>query len=87
MAILKYEDLCKIAQFMVDNGYDKYGLTIKSVVHTKESINKINEDFFYRFKKDKDDKSTPIECDQVNVNIGGVTFNYSLKENKDVDNT
>ena len=67
MTIFTYEDIVKIAQFLHDNGYDGYNITIENKVKNKEAIKKVNEEFFYRANPDT--KETPEECDSVNINI------------------
>lgn len=75
---LKYDDAIKIARFLVENKYDKYGLTILSEFPSKDILNKVNEEFFYRVNKDTDEK--PIQCEEVNVSIEGINFKYILSD-------
>lgn len=74
MNILKYEDLIKIAQFLYDNGYDGYDITIENKVRTKGVLDKVNEEFFYRANPDT--QNAPDECDVVNIDINGFKFRY-----------
>lgn len=81
MTIFTYEDIVKIAQFLHDNGYDGYNITIENKVKNKEAIKKVNEEFFYRANPDT--KETPEECDSVNININGFNFKYIVDNAED----
>lgn len=81
MQIIKYDDVLKIASFLKENGYDKYGLTISSVIETKDMLNKINEDFYYRIYGNNNEK--PMYSDEINISVEGINFNYILKNGND----
>ena len=46
--IIKYDKVMELAYLLKDNGFDKYGFSIVTEVDTKEQLNKLNEDFFYK---------------------------------------
>ncbi len=72
--MIRYEDIQKIAAFLKNEGYDKEKLCINIEVPNKGTINKINEDLFYRLGH----KGTPIDCEQINAVIEGIKFTYHL---------
>lgn len=78
MSILKYEDVVKITQFLHDNGYDGYPIVIENKVRTKAILDKVNEEYFYR--SNPDTEATPDQCDEVNINVNGYTFKYTVSE-------
>ena len=53
-------------------------MTILSEFQSKDMLNKVNEEFFYRVNKDTDEK--PIQCEEVNVSIEGINFKYILND-------
>ncbi len=77
--IIKYDKVMELAYLLKDNGFDKYGFSIVTEVDTKEQLNKLNEDFFYKIPENKE--KTPDYGDEISVNVGGIAFKYVIKEN------
>lgn len=74
-SVLTFEDLQKIAEFIGDNGYsDK--VTIVVPVRNKETLARINDDFFYR----NNNEGTPPDVDEIKVTVGGVNFKYVIEK-------
>lgn len=78
--LLKQEDILKIAAFLSDNGYT--GLEVTNYVDTQETLNKINEDFFYR-SGEHPGEDFDNECDGVDIECDGTEFKFRLKEEDD----
>lgn len=78
-SFLKFDDLVKIAGILKENGYGEINMTISTEVPDR-TLNRINEDFYYRNKAD-DDKQTPLpdHVDEVEVTINNITFKYLKK--------
>lgn len=73
--ILKIEDAIKISNILTEYGYNDFGLVINTTIHSKELLNKLNQDFYYRDKANKN--SGNIEpVDEIILNISGITFKY-----------
>jgi hypothetical protein len=77
--ILLYKDLANIAFFLKENRLNEDGnLTVTIKVKDKDTLNKINEEFYYRYANG--DKSTkPKYCDELNIQIDGVDFKYYVE--------
>ena len=80
--ILRYDDILKITEFLKENGYSDYGITISTKVPDVETLNKVNEDFFYRLKNE-DSTATPEYGDVVNVTVNGITYCYTALEKEE----
>jgi hypothetical protein len=80
MQYLTHKDLLKITGFLYDNDYIDCGITIETEIATKEMLDKINEDFFYRYVKQEDNDLKPEYGDVVTINMNGVKFRYKLSE-------
>lgn len=76
--ILKIEDVMKIGDFLAENGYNDYSFTISTKVDNKDTLDKINEDFFYKLNGDVNEK--PEYGDSVRIKIGGIEFTYEVNE-------
>lgn len=74
--ILKYEDVVKISDFMKENGYENM-LTVVNEIENQETMNLINDDYFYRFRTD--DMTEPTYNDNISVECNGTKFLYVLK--------
>ena len=46
--VIKYDKMLELSYLLKDNGFDKFGFSIVTEVDTKEQLNKINEEFFYK---------------------------------------
>ena len=78
--ILKGEDLIEIASFLVEKGFDQ-GITVNISVDDKATLDKVNEDFFYRFASDEKTEGTPPEVgDELLINVSGIKFRYFVKQ-------
>lgn len=75
MQLLKLNDLIKISELLAENNFNNKNITITIDVKTKELLNKINEDIYYR--NDVNENNPPIkEVDEIVLNINGTTFKY-----------
>ena len=83
--ILRQDDILKIGKLLSENGYSDFGLAIVNYVDDQETLNKINEDFFYRSDehKEKKEEDFDYECAGVNVNCNGIDFKFRLREEDD----
>ena len=81
--ILRGEDLSEIASWLIENGYSDANLKILIRVKDKQMLQNINDDYFYRFAHNDDttDKNANRDADQIDVNIGGIDFQYVVDEN------
>ena len=77
--LLTSTDLEKISEILTDNGYGDYDLCVVIKVQNKNSLSRINDDFFYR----NNSEGTPPDVDEVNVDVGGVHFKYVVDEDGD----
>lgn len=77
MRFLKYEDVIKIYQALEDAGYADMELTITSKIDNPELFKRLNDDFFYRLTNGNE----PQNCEEININMGKLTFNYKLDGN------
>ena len=80
MQYITHDDMMKIVGFFLENGYGDYGITVETEIPTKDMLDRLNEDFFYRYVKDKDEDIKPDYGDVVNVNMNGIKFRYKIKE-------
>lgn len=78
-SFLNFDDLIKIAGLLKANNYGEIPMTITTEVSEK-MLYKINEDFYYRNKKDDDNIALPNHVDEVEVTIDNITFRYIKKE-------
>lgn len=76
--ILRIEDIKKITRFLIENGYDKYGLQIVTEIDDHDLLEKINEEYFYGLGG-KDEKEMPAVTDEIHINVGGVIYAYKYK--------
>ena len=74
--VLKSDDLEKIAALLSDNGYKDSNITIVINARTKDILDRVNEDFFYR----NNQEGTPPDVNEVNVDINGIHFKYVVEE-------
>lgn len=80
--ILTYGDVMEISRLLSESGYNKYGLKITTSVSTKEEMERVNEEFFYRTHS-KDDGVKPEDCDTVTLNVNGIEFKYIIDNAED----
>ena len=78
--VLKYDELLKIEEFLRENEMDNGNLSVVMYIETQERLNRINRDYFY---KSNPGDTEPVKCDvdEVNIQIGNVTFTYRLRQN------
>lgn len=76
--VLKGEQLLEIARFLTEKGYDQ-GVSIEIEVENKAMLQKINDDFYYRYAGGEGE-APKDEIDDVQINIGGVKFRYFAKQ-------
>ena len=76
--IIKYDKMLELSYLLKDNGFDKFGFSIVTEVDTKEQLNKINEEFFY--KVPENEGKTPDYGDEICVDVEGIIFKYIVKE-------
>ena len=74
--VLKSDDLEKIAALLSDNGYKDSNITIVINARTKDILDRVNEDLFYR----NNQEGTPPDVNEVNVDINGIHFKYVVEE-------
>jgi len=79
-SVLNFEDVIDIAQFLVERGLNNNGITISVELESKELLDKINEDFFYRITNGENYKALDPDITEVNLNIEGIDFKYYIKE-------
>ena len=80
--ILKYEDILKITEFLNENGYSDYGIIISTQVPDKQTLDKVNEDFFYRIRGDGNEE-TPEYGDVINISVKGITYRYTVRDKEE----
>lgn len=77
--ILNKEDLLEIAQFFIEKNYGN-NVHIEIEVPDQQTLNKVNEDFFYRLKAENENTSLVEEPEELIINVGGIKFRYFVKE-------
>lgn len=77
--ILKQEDIVKISGFLVENGYAGYDIEVINYVADQETLNKLNEDYFYR-SGEHTDEEFDNECGGVDIACDGIGFKFRLRE-------
>lgn len=78
MSIINIDELIKLSQFLIENDYHKKNITVNFGIKTRELLNRINEDIYYR---NTEKKETLKDVDEIILNINGITFKYVLDEN------
>ncbi len=78
MSIVNIDELIKLSQFLVENDYHKKNVTVNFGIKTRELLNRINEDIYYR---NTEKKEALKDVDEIILNINGITFKYVLDEN------
>ena len=76
--VLKYNDLLKIEEFLRENEMDNGNLSVVMYLETQERLNRINRDYFYK-SNPGDVEPAKGDIDEVNIQIGNVTFTYKLR--------
>ena len=79
----KYDDLLKIEEFLRENELDSGNLSVVIYIQTQERLNRINKDYYYKANPQGEG---PLDqnVDNVNIQIGNVTFKYKLpQQNED----
>ena len=92
--LIAYEDVCRIAKYLNQEGYGDSNITVSIGVKDKATLNKLNEDFYYRTKHaieehnqredigEKDKLPIPEyqeDVDEMSVTISGIVFMYYVK--------
>lgn len=76
--VLTIEDLGLISNFFFDNALGDGNIVIEICVDDKETLKKVNEDFFYRLNKNGTLPKNEDVSD-VKVDIGDIHFKYVVK--------
>ena len=74
--ILTADDLEKIAGLLEENGYIDKNITVVINVKNKETLSRINDDFYYR----NNQEGVPPDVDEVNVTVSNTRFKYVVEE-------
>ena len=77
MRILGFEDLAKIANAIYDLGYSEDCLTVNIPVPNKMLLDRINEEYHYRFGMEGE---ADTSVDEVNITIGPTSFKYYIED-------
>lgn len=77
---LSISDILSIAKYMDENGLIGNNITININVDSKETLRKLNEDFYYRLNAV--DENVDFDNDEFIVNVCGLKFRYRL-DNED----
>lgn len=80
--MLLYDDLLKICDLLNENGYDQDSMEVYIPLLTKELLNKVNEDIYYKTHPE-DEIHTNV--DEINVCVGNKFFKYYV-DNRQEDN-
>ena len=80
--VLKQEDILKISEFLVGNGYADYDIEVINYVDDQETLNKVNEDYFYR-SGEHTDEDFDNECGGVDIACDGIEFKFRMREDED----
>lgn len=73
---LSISDILSIAKYMDENGLIGNNITININVDSKETLRKLNEDFYYRLNTV--DENVDFDNDEFIVNVCGLKFRYRL---------
>ena len=73
----------KISDFFFQNGYTDFPLTITIEVLTRERLEKINQELFYKYNEGKGQELEDV--DEINVSIRNINFKYVLKKDDSED--
>ena len=77
--ILKFDDLVNISNALWQAGYGEERFNILIPVENKEILDKLNEDFHYRFNQDGE---INFDVDDINIKIGRHSFTYYVDSEK-----
>ena len=80
--ILKYQDIIEMANILAERGFGGYDLKIVTEAPSRESFNKLNEDFFYRSTNGEKERELG-EFDEISVKYNGFDFVYKIADNKE----
>lgn len=75
---LSISDILSIAKYMDENGLIGNNITININVDSKETLRKLNEDFYYRLNTV--DENVDFDNDEFIVNVCGLKFKYMLTD-------
>lgn len=78
--ILKYDDLLKISNLLIENGCNYDNITVEIGIHTQKMIDRINDDFFYRTGAKNEAKVNDVS--EINITLNDVKFRYICDEKK-----
>lgn len=81
--VLKYDDLIKLSNAITELGYDHSNITVNIGIRTKERLNRLNDDFFYRSNLPEEQRIKDVS--EININIGGITYHYYVIEELKTD--
>ncbi len=75
-SVLSFDDILKISEALKE--YEDSNLTITIGVRSKDILDRINDDYFYR----NNETGTPPEVDEVEVSVGKFHFKYVVDDGK-----
>lgn len=78
---LKYDDLVKISNILIENGYNCSNVTVEVAVHTQKMLDRLNSDFFFRSGLSVDKKVENVS--EINISLNGVKFRYICDEKEE----
>ena len=81
--MLKLEDLYEISYAIQEKLINPKDFFIGIEVKDQETLNKVNEDIFYKLYKEDKENHIVDEPSEINVNIGGLMFRYTIKKKED----
>ena len=76
---LTLEEISDLNNILLDNGFNDVKMVITFNVNSKEKLNKINEDFFYKTKQEGKIENV----DEITLVNNNITFHYQISESKD----
>lgn len=82
--VLKTDDLTAIEQFFQSGGYDNENIEVVNYIRTQERLNKLDREFFYKTNPPTAAYEQK-DVSEIKINVGGVTFRYVLRLDKDED--
>ena len=76
--VLKYDDLIKLSNAITELGYDQSNITVNIGIRTKQRLNRLNDDFFFKSGLPEEERLKDVS--EINVVIGGIQYHYYVKE-------
>lgn len=74
--VLKYDDLIKLSNSITELGYDHSNITVNIGIRTRERLNRLNDDFFFKSGLPEEQRITDVS--EININVGGITYHYYI---------